>query len=677
MQSTTLVLVLLAALASLAIVFYQYYFRSKAPGRIKVLLASCRFVAVFGIFLLLINPEFVRRQYEVEKANLVLLFDNSSSLQVSDAADQVRNVREAIAGNTGLTDRFRISSYSFGENLNVSDSLTFTEKTTNISKALKAVEEVYSETPTAVVVVTDGNQTLGEDYEYYGKNQPWPVYPIAVGDTTQYADIRIDQLNVNKYAFLKNKFPVEVYLSYQGDAAVDSRLTIAMDGQNVYSGKVSFSNTSNSKVISTLIPASSVGVKRIRAVLAPLTGERNTTNNIRNSAVEIIDEKTRVAIISGLLHPDIGALKKAIESNEQREVVLLKPNVSLAELDKVNLFMLYQPTASFRAIYEYIETKKANKFTITGSKTDWNFLNGIQNSFEKTSYAQSEDVSPIINTAFSLFDISGFSIQDFPPLEENLGDLLITKTSESILGQEIKGVDTNEPLMTLIENDNRKEAVLFGENIWKWRAQTYRNEQSFKNFDELIGKIVLYLASDAQRDRLSIDYETIYQGNSEAVLTAAYFDKAYVFDPNATISLFLQNDATKNKSEIPMLLMNGYYKADLGGLLPGQYSFSVRVKEENLTKSGNFSILDFDVEQQYVSTDYRKLGRLAVATEAALYFPENTGDLIADLLSEKQFVPIQKSNQNVVPLIDFKILLGLIIAALAAEWFIRKYNGLI
>ncbi len=677
MQSTTLVLVLLAALASMAIVFYQYYFRSNAPGRYKVVLAACRLLAVFGIFLLLINPEFIRYQFEEEKANLVLLLDNSSSLQLSDAAEQSEKVREAIAGNSALSARFRISSFSFGENLNPSDSLSFTEKATNISKALAAIEEVYSETATAVVIVTDGNQTLGEDYEFYGKNQPWPVYAIAVGDTTQFADIRIDQLNVNKYAFLKNKFPVEVYLSYQGEAAVDSRMTIALDGQNVYSEKVSLSNTGNSKVVSTLIPASSVGVKRIRVALSPLSGERNTTNNIRNSAVEIIDEKTRVAIISDMLHPDIGALKKAIESNEQREVLIFKPNVPLTTLDKINLFMLYQPTPSFRGIYQFIETKMANKFTITGTKTDWNFLNGIQYSFEKTSFAQSEDVSPLLNTAFSLFDISGFSTTHFPPLEDTLGDLLITKASESIFGQEIKGVDTKEPLLTIIENDNRKEAVLFGENIWKWRVQSFRNEQSFKNFDELIGKIVLYLASDTQRDRLSLDYENIYQGNTEAVLTAAYFDKSYVFDPNATISLFLQNDSTNFRSEIPMLLMSGYYKADLGGLPAGQYGFNVRVKGENLMKSGNFSILDFDVEQQYVSTDYRKLGRLASATNAQLYFPEKTNDMIAELLSDEQFVPIQKSNQNVVPLIDFKILLGLIVAALAAEWFIRKYNGLI
>jgi len=50
--------------------------------------------------------------------------------------------------------------------------------------------------------------------------------------------------------------------------------------------------------------------------------------------------------------------------------------------------------------------------------------------------------------------------------------------------------------------------------------------------------------------------------------------------------------------------------------------------------------------------------------------------LIDNLLADAQFVPTQKSNQNVVSLIDFRILLAIIVMALTTEWFIRKYNGL-
>ena len=51
--------------------------------------------------------------------------------------------------------------------------------------------------------------------------------------------------------------------------------------------------------------------------------------------------------------------------------------------------------------------------------------------------------------------------------------------------------------------------------------------------------------------------------------------------------------------------------------------------------------------------------------------------MINDLLEDERFATIQKSKRSVIPLIDYKYLLGLIALALSLEWFIRKYNGLI
>ncbi len=677
MQTVTIILILVAAFVSLAIVYLQYLHKSKRSARLNRWLAACRFVAVFSLLLLLINPEFIKRQFELEKVNLVVLLDNSASVAVTGGDTQTVEVAKTIAGDKALSEKFKISTYTFGEELNRYDSLSFRDKTTNITNALSSLSEIHSNSPTAIVLATDGNQTLGEDYEFYARNKTQPIYPLVVGDTTRHTDIAIDQLNTNTYAFLGNQFPIEVYLSYTGTAPVSSDLTISVDGKAVYREKLELSQESASRTIRTLTTALSVGVKRVKVSVAPINGERNTANNSRTAAVEVIDEKTEVAIISELRHPDLGALKKAIEMNEQRTVRILAPDTPFSEVEGVDVFILYQPSAGFREIYPFIEQKKASKFTITGTKTDWNFLNSIQSSFEKNSAVQTEEVSALLNPGFSLFDVSDFDITDFPPLEDELGDLLITKISETILGQQIKGMATQEPLLTLIEEGTRKEAVLFGENIWKWRAQSYRNDRDFSNFDDMIGKLLLYLSTNDARSRLSLEYDRIYRGDSEAFITASYFDKSFLFDGDANISLYLKNDSTGLRMEIPMLLMNGYYKADLDQLAPGTYQFDVKVQQDNLSKSGEFTILDYEVEKQLASSDYRKLERLAATSGSRLYFPSQAGRLIEDLLADPRYVPIQKSNQNIVPLIDFNILLAIIIAALTAEWFIRKYNGLI
>jgi hypothetical protein len=174
-----------------------------------------------------------------------------------------------------------------------------------------------------------------------------------------------------------------------------------------------------------------------------------------------------------------------------------------------------------------------------------------------------------------------------------------------------------------------------------------------------------------------LEYENIYQGLNEATIKATYFDETFVFDNNATLNLILSGIENNTSRQIPMLLKKGYYEADISTLPSGDYSFTASVKDENLTKTGKFTILDYDLEKQLLSSNYKKLDRLAKSTNATLYFPSQVSNFIEDIIKDNRFVPIQKSKQNVVSLIDFKILLGIIVAALTAEWFIRKYNGLI
>ena len=613
----------------------------------------------------------------MEKANLIILADNTSSIGQANGVNQLVNAKKLIEENTSIAEKFNVSEYVFGTELNSLDSLSFTEKATNIGRALSSLKDIFAGSNTAILMLTDGNQTLGEDYEFSGGRQKFPIYPLVVGDTTSYQDIRIDQVNTNKYAFLKNKYPMEIFVSYQGKNTVSTTLTITEAGQNLYRKQIVLSETENSQIINAVLDAITVGIKNIKISLSPLENERNIANNSRQIGIEVIDEKTNIALVSNMLHPDLGALKKAIESNEQRSVSIIKPSLSPNELEQFDLFIIYQPDTSFEKVYSYIESKGANIFTITGPKTDWTFLNKVQNSFQKNSYDQKEEVTPILNAGFTHFDISDLTVSEYPPVETTLGELLITASYENMLSQRIKGVDLNEPLFTVLETNLRREAILLGENIWKWRVQSYREDQEFKKFDDFISKVILFLANSKPRSRLTLEYENIYQGLNEATIKATYFDETFVFDNNATLNLILSGVENNTSREIPMLLKKGYYEADISTLPSGDYSFTASVKDENLTKTGKFTILDYDLEKQLLSSNYKKLDRLAKSTNATLYFPSQVSNFIEDIIKDNRFVPIQESKQNVVSLIDFKILLGIIVAALTAEWFIRKYNGLI
>lgn len=675
MELRTVLLIILSAVAALSLVFYQYFFKNPRKGSLNVILAALRLITLFSGLLLLVNPKFVDRDYYVEKANLIFLIDDSESLQTAISKESLTNTINQFKDNGELTDRFNTDQYAFGAAIEATDSLTLAQRSTDIANALSTIDQIYLKGNNVVVLLTDGNSTYGRDYEYLNLNPSLTVFPVVVGDTTQYEDVFIGRINVNKYAFLRNNFPIEATINFRGNTTVNTWVTVVVDGKTVHREQMAFGSTTNSRTLSLTTEATSVGIKNIKISVASLENERNTANNTKETAIEVIDEKTDVVIVSDLLHPDIGALKKSIESNEQRSVTIIKPS-EINTLADADLVLLYQPNRNFSNVYDMLKKSGLNYFTITGSKTDWNFLNRAQQGFFQTGSSQSEEIVPLLNNAFGIFGLGDFNLDNYPPLIGSLGDLELNVNNETILYQQIRGVGLDKPLFSILTEGKHKEAVLFGENIWRWRAQTFRNDKSFKRFDDFMGNLMVYLGSDNQRSRLELEYPAVFDNAGMAKIRASYFDESYQFDSKANLSITV-NGPNDFRREYPMLLKGSYFEVDLSDLTSGSYQFTVTERQSNTKRSGSFRILDFNPELQQTASDYRKLDRLAQKTGGRITYLDSLTELETALGSSKQFVPIQKSRENVVSLIDFRILLGLMAITLALEWFIRKYNGLI
>lgn len=667
--------IILAAIVALGIVVFQYIYKQKAKSKIYLLLAFLRFVGIFGLLLLLINPQFAQKTYTLEKPNLVILADNSTS--VTEKGEELKEIISKIKASKEISNRFKIADYKFGSDLNILDSLSFQAKNTNIYKSLSSLKDVYAREQMVALVLSDGNQTIGEDYSNFKTDRNNTIYSIVLGDTTKYKDISVGPIQTNKYAFLKNKFPLETYVSYQGNTPVSVSVSLKMNGKIVHKENLKLNADVNFKTIAIQIDANSVGIKNLEVEVSQLVEERNVKNNRRASSIEVIDEKTKIALISDILHPDLGALKKAIESNEQREVSILKSSASNSVLEDVDLFIFYQPTAKFKQSFDFAKSKNANTFIITGSQTDYTFINKLSVGIElETGYPQQE-VFGLLNNAFTKYDITNFDLTDYPPLVSDAGPILITSPFETLLGTQIKGLNIQQPLLSVIDENGSKRAVLIAENIWKWRVQTYRNTNEFVNFDEFIGNLIRYLTTSKNKSRLNVDYEKVYQGSNNTVITATYFDEAFLFDKYAMVSIKVTNTDTQKIQINPMVLKNGFFEADLSNLVAGEYDFVVSVEKESKIEKGSFVISEFDMENQFVSSDNLKMEKLAINSGGKIFYPAQIDVLLKDLSTNDAYVPTEKSTENIVSLIDFKFLLGIIVFAFAAEWFIRKYNGLI
>ncbi len=676
MSSETLIYIILSGIIALLVALFQYRYKSKLNDKLSIAFTFLRFLSIFAILLLLINPKFNQTTTYTEKPKLIIAVDNSNSIEHLKQNENALNALNDLKQNSEISKTFDVEVFSFDENIQESDSIDFKAKSSNIDKALRQISDIYKTDIAPIVLISDGNQTFGNDFSV-SNTYTQPVYPIILGDTVTYTDIKVQQLNVNKYAFLKNRFPVEAILVYQGNASVSSTFTIEQGNRVLYTKALNFSKNDNSKVISLTLPANSVGVKSYSAKLVPLSNEKNVINNTKNFAVEVIDQKTKIALVSDFPHPDMGAIKKSIESNEQRTVEILDPYRILDKVNDFQLVILYQPNNKFKRLYEQIEIENKNTLTIVGTKTDLNFLNTNNKAFSIVATGQNEDFQANLNLNYAPFLIEDINFEAFPPLKGPFGDVTFNSPFETILEKTVLGISKNQPLVATLDYNSNRRGVIFGENIWQWRAQSYLNEESFNPFDDFTGKLVQYLASNRRKSRLTVDYESFYTGNTNIILKAQTFDKNYQFDDRQSLELILENVSSKEKSTRPFILKNNNYQIDLSGLEASKYNFTVRSKGENISKSGSFEVLEFNIEQQFLNADVTKLMQLATNTNGKSYFTDNLSDLTSELSSNEGYKPIQKSNKNTVPLIDWKYLLGLIILTLSSEWFLRKYNGLI
>ncbi len=670
MDTITVALVVLALVIALSISYFHYFFRRSSIKEIY-LLFFLRSVSIFGLLILLINPKFERKILELIKPTLFIAIDNSSSISYSKEDATVLTLTNEIRNSEEINKWFDVKYFTFGSFTKSGDKLNFDESRTNVSEVLELLNKLGNQQIAPIVLITDGNQTFGSAYKYFQSNQE--IYPFIVGDTMQLADLKIDQVNINAYSFLNNNFPVEVFIHYNGNNNLHTKFTVESQGRIIYKQSIEFTPDKNNVHLEFNLPANTVGKHLYKARIAPFDKEKNIINNIKNFSIEVIDEQTTIALVYDIMHPDIGMFKKSIESNKQRKVELLNVNsINKTELD-YSAFILYQPNNKFQSIFELVKDRKANYLLVGGLSTDWNFINNNQEFLSYNFSPLIEKYYPNYNKNFNIFHVNDIGFEEFPAIEGYFGDLKISVPNESILTQFINGVVTKEPLLATFNASGQRVSVLIGENIWKWRSHSYLLEKSFQKFDDFLSSIIQYLTIVKQLNAIELEFKTFYYSDEEVKIIARAYDANFNFNDNAELYIQIGNTSAK----IPFYTNGNHFEVNLGALKSGNYKFVVVDQQNNAKREGEFSIIEYSLEQEVTHSNVSDLRTLALNSKGEIFYPSQFEKFVDVLRNNNKLIPVQKEKIIPISLIDWKWLLGIIIVSLAIEWFIRKYRGLI
>lgn len=649
---------------------------------VKQTMFISRFVLVSILSFLLLSP-FIKTLFnKIEKPIIVIAQDNSSSILMNkDSLFYKTNYQKKIDDLvTDLSKNYEVKKYTFGENLKENKPTDFTEKITNISNVFNEIEsKFYNQNVGAVILASDGIYNQGTNPLYLSSLPPYSVYTITLGDTTIQRDLILKEVNHNKITFLKNQFPLEIFAVVNKSKGQKTQLKILQNNTIVFSKDYSISSNSFSITETILFEAKKIGTQHYRVEFSVIENEISKTNNSKDIYIDVLDGRQNILILANSPHPDIKALKTSIESNENYKVTTKFTSDFDGNFSPYSLVIVHQIPQNNTSIKQ-LNSSNISTLYIVGnqsSEQEFNALNlGVNISNSKNNF---NDISPKVNQQFSLFTLSENTtkiIQNFPPLFGFFGNYQLKENGYQLLNQKIGNVETENPLLIFFEKANKKNAVLFGEGIWRWRMQEYLMTKNNDATNELINKTVQFLAIKDDKSKFRIILNKSFFENEEIIINAELYNDSYELINEPEVQISLENSKGKKFNYVFNKTTKAYVLS-AGILNPDIYNFKATTKlgDKIYSQKGQFQIIPLVIESNNSTADFQLMQNLAKKFGGKMFYPENIKDLSSSIEQNSNISSIIYEEHDIKEWIQIKWIFFILLLLLSLEWFLRKRNG--
>jgi len=665
------------------------YFKNKKeefPNVLLWIMAVLRFLSISLISFLLLSPLIKTITRNVEKPVIIIAQDNSNSIAIGKDSLYYKNeyVKLLFDFKEKLNEKYKVATYTFGEKVDDNFSVTFIEKQSDISTLFSEISARYSNRNVgAIILASDGIYNKGINPVYASEKIKFPVYTIALGDTNVQKDIILKKVNYNRIAFLGNKFPLEVIVNANKCSGLKSRLSVYSGKKVLFSKTIDFKNDRFFETIPIQLEAKQKSLQKYVIKLSTVAQEISTENNSELIFIDVIDGKQKILILSNAPHPDVSAIKQAIESNINYEVETEILKDFTKSFSGYNLVILHQIPTNNR-YSEQVVRKLNNSQTpvlfILGAQSNLNYFNSYRTGLNITAQKISINESQaIVNPNFTLFNLSDETkrtLKKFPPLLTLFGKYKIMNSADVLFYQKIGAVSTKLQLILFNQTLDKKIGIIAGEGIWKWHLSDYLNNENHLAFNEIITKTVQYLSLKAEKSFFRVLNKNNYLENQPVEFDAEVYNKSYELINEPEITLTIVNSEKKKFPYVFGKRGKAYY-LNAGNFPVGEYRFSAKVKvgDTIYKKTGVFNILALNVESINTIANHRLLYNLAKKHDAEMFYPSQFDKLHKLLENREDIKSISYSQKSYNELVNLKWVFFLILALLSSEWFIRKRGG--
>lgn len=662
---------------------YLLYGRSNAFSTTwRLTLAAFRATLAFLLYLILLNPLLRTVFTQSESANYLLIVDNSASIkEARNGADTAMIVQLVEQMKKLLSEKnVNLRVVTFKGELPESSKIAFNHPITNIDKLMQSAFQKVEGRPLAgALLVSDGIFNQGLNPAYRQLNHP--LSTLGVGDTTPRRDARIAAVYHNKVSFVGNKFPIQAEVEATGMGGQSAELLLKRGEQVIDKQVLKFNSRGLPNKIDFTVEAKQKGVEKYTLELKTQSDELTLKNNQRTIYIEILEGKERILIVAPSPHPDIKALRAALEKEENFEVQLYIPGMHVLDKKPYSLLILYQvPDILMSNAYNDVE-KWINAGTpvwyMIGSLSNISKFNQVNPLINIQQRGIFDNINGYANETFNLFNIDQElrkRYKELPPLAVPFGDVTQKAQIENVLYQAVGNTRTSKPLLLIGTQQDKKTAVFMGEGLWTWRMQEAKLYDDTRAFDNLVVKTVQYLsAKDDKRKFRCTPVKIEVLANEKLGFETETYNSIFerVYQKKITLNLVGDN-GKKFKYEFINSEANNIF--EIPGMPPGIYKYTATAELDGKveTITGQVYVKEADLELSMLTANHELLRTLAENNGGKFY---NSTTQLLDELSNKTFPATLRSKEEYKDLINLRWLFIILLMLLTTEWVVRKVKG--
>lgn len=679
--------ILLCLLAGAVYAFVLYQKNSPWSKKTNYLLAGLRFLLVSIMTFLLLGPFIKQINNTFEKPAYVFAIDNSLSISaVNDSIflnkmlNDIGHIGEELSG-----EDFKITYRSFDQiNQQSPDTLNFDHQVTDLDNLLRQIQSDYEGRNLAgVILFSDGiyNQGISPSYANYN----FPVHSVALGDTIPKKDLNLKAVYYNKISYQGNKFPLVAEVTNNGFSNEKVEISVKQNGKSLASKTIDLKKNNETHAVEFLLEGTTTGMQHYTVEIAPQEEEFTHENNIRHAYVDVIEGKEKILITAASPHPDIKAISSALEKNKNYDVELYIPAIGQhafpSNTKQYDLVIFHQvPGMNSGENFKKLINESSSAWFILGNQSDLREFNQLNDMISISALRDEKDkVFPAVNNSFDKFKLSSelrSLLSKFNPVTVPFGRYESIAPHDILLYQQVGSVTTNKPLLTLRVDGNKKSAVMTGEGMWQWRLQEYATTGKHEAFDELISKLVQYLASKEDKRKFRVYPIKNEFNNSEPVIFETEVYNA-IYEPIYGQKIDLQiSDENDSLAHYSYTTNENNTQYRISGLRQGVYRYtaSASINGQKNQSEGEFTITELQLENLNLTANHQLLRNLSHQTNGNFYFSEQL-EALTQFLKNKEVKSVIYSDEEYLPIINIKWLFFLLLGLVSVEWFMRKYSG--